>query len=398
MIPRVHIRSGRDKSMQRHHPWIFSGAIAAVDGSPTSGETVAVVLPDGRLAGYGAISPRSQIVVRVWSFLPADKVDETFFFTRLTRCLQSRAALIATAGEQHGACRLVNAESDGLPGLIVDRYGPFLVCQFLSCGAEHWKEAIVAALRSLIPHAGIYERSESAVRRKEGLPPRSGLLYGEKPPPLVEIREGACRYAVDLRLGHKTGFYLDQRDGRSAVQKLATGREMLNVFAYTGGFGVAALHGGARIVTNLEASADVLTLAEHNFALNAFAPRQVENLRGDAFTLLRGLSETERRFDLVVLDPPKFAESQSQVPSACRGYKDINRLGFKLLRPSGLLVTFSCSGHIAADLFQKIVADAALDAKREARIIGRLGQPADHPVALPFPEGSYLKGLVCEVT
>jgi 23S rRNA (cytosine1962-C5)-methyltransferase len=394
---RVTIRPGREASLQRRHPWIFSGAIGALEGTPEPGETVAVHLPDGRLAGHGAFSPRSQITVRIWSFAPRETVDEAFFQRRLARCLHARTPLAAIARGEVGALRLVNAESDGLPGLIVDRYGPFVVCQFLSCGAERWRGAIVAALRDLLPGTAIFERSDAAVRGKEGLPPRCGPLHGEPPPPLVEIREGDCRFLVDLHRGHKTGFYLDQRNSRAAVGRIAAGRQVLNAFAYSGGFGVAALCGGAQRVLNLEASAQVLELARHNFNLNGCDPAQAECLQGDAFVQLRRLAAGERRFDLVVLDPPKFAASRAQVPAAARGYKEINRLGFSLLAPGGLLATFSCSGHMQPELFQKIVADAALDAGRQGRIVARPTPPPDHPVALAFPEGHYLKGLICEV-
>jgi 23S rRNA (cytosine1962-C5)-methyltransferase len=300
------------------------------------------------------------------------------------------------------AYRLVNAESDGLPGLIVDRYGPYLVCQFLAAGAERWKSEIVSALADLAgatigPLAGIYERSDVDVRAKEGLPLSAGPLWGEPPPEIVTIQEHGCCFQVQIAAGHKTGFYLDQRENRALLARYSAGTEVLNGFAYTGGFGVWALRGGARHVTNVDTSGAALALAAANAALNGFEPAQTENVEGDVFQVLRRYRDAGRAFDLIVLDPPKFAETRSQVERAARGYKDINLLAFKLLRPGGVLFTYSCSGLVSPDLFQKIVAGAALDAGREAQIVRRLSQGPDHPVALSFPEGEYLKGLVCLV-
>jgi 23S rRNA (cytosine1962-C5)-methyltransferase len=295
------------------------------------------------------------------------------------------------------ACRLVNSESDDIPGLIVDRYGDFLVCQFLAAGTEFWKQTIVKQLAELIPNKGIYERSDVAVREKEGLPELIGVLSGQEPPEFVEIREGQYRFMVDIRHGHKTGFYLDQRDNRAFVAEYAGSSEVLNCFSYTGGFTVAALMGGAANVTNIESSADALQLGLRNVKLNGLDIAKVKNMEGDVFTIMRQYRDSDRRFDAVILDPPKFAGSRGQLMRACRGYKDINLLAIKLLRPGGLLFTFSCSGLVDKDLFQKIVADASLDAGREAQIIRWLSQATDHPTALNFPEGSYLKGLVCRV-
>jgi 23S rRNA (cytosine1962-C5)-methyltransferase len=404
----VTLKPGREKSLLRRHPWIFSGAIEKVEGDPASGETVEVRAADGTPIAAGAYSPQSQIAVRVWTFDPAESVSPLFFRARLTRAFNARQSLISnlelpaspslvTRHASLSAYRLVNAESDGLPGLIVDRYGEYLVCQFLSAGAEYWKREIVALLADLLPYAGIYERSDVDVREKEGLAPATGVLAGSLPPDLIEIDEYACRFAVDVRGGHKTGFYLDQRDNRALVAEYAEGREVLNCFAYTGAFGAWALKGGAIKVTNVESSAAALDLARHHVELNGLDLAKVENVGGDVFHVLRQYRDARRQFDLIVLDPPKFAESRSQVEKASRGYKDINLLAFKLLRPGGVLFTFSCSGLITPDLFQKIVAGAALDAGRDAQIVWRMTQAPDHPVALNFPEGEYLKGLVCTV-
>jgi 23S rRNA (cytosine1962-C5)-methyltransferase len=407
-MPNVILKPGREKSLQRRHPWIFSGAIAGIEGNPGVGETVEVDAADGTRLALGAYSPHSQIAVRIWTFDPTESISPPFFRARLTRAFAAREVSLHASSRSipvgrptpHAltAYRLVNAESDGLPGLIVDRYGDFLVCQFLSAGAEYWKREIVALLADLLPYAGIYERSDVDVREKEGLAPATGVLAGSPPPDLVEIDESGCRFAVDVRGGHKTGFYLDQRDNRVPLAEYAGGREVLNCFAYTGAFGVWALKGGAVKVTNVESSAAALDLARRNVELNGLDASRVENFAGDVFHVLRQYRDARREFDLVLLDPPKFAESRSQVEKASRGYKDINLLAFKLLRPGGLLFTFSCSGLVTPDLFQKIVAGAALDAGREAQIVRRLTQAPDHPVALNFPEGEYLKGLVCRVS
>jgi 23S rRNA (cytosine1962-C5)-methyltransferase len=387
------IKSDRAKALLRRHPWVFSGAISRVEGNPVSGDSVVVRTDDGRVLGVGAYSPESQIRARMWSFDPQASVDEAFFADRLRGAIDAREAE-RVRGE--GGCgRLVNAESDGLPGLVVDRYGEYLVCQFQSAGAERWKPVIVGQLRSLLPCRGIYERSEPESRRKEGLAASEGLLAGELPPDTIEVAEGPQRYLVDIRGGHKTGFYLDQHVNRSRVASHAAGRDVLNCFAYTGAFAVAALAGGAASVTNVESSAAALALGRRNLALNGLDGQAVDDVEGDVFKVLRGYRDARRTFDLVVLDPPKFADARAHVNRAARGYKDINLLALKLLRPGGLLVTFSCSGLIGRELFQKIVADAAVDAGRDVQILEWLSQAPDHPVGLGFPEGAYLKGLIC---
>lgn len=391
----ITLKPGREKSLRRQHPWIFSGAIAEVEAGTSAGETVEVYAADGEWLARGAYSPQSQITVRIWTYSAEESITPEFFQHRLQRAIQARARVFADSSSN--AYRMVNAESDGLPGVIVDQYAEFLVCQFLSAGAEHWKQAIVAQLNHLIPNAGIYERSDADVRQKEGLPPCVGVLSGQMPPEFVEIRESNLRFLVDIRAGQKTGFYLDQRDNRATVADYAKNAEALNCFAYTGGFGVYALHAGASRVTNIESSAVSLEIAKRHFEMNGLDMNNVELVTGDVFQMLRKYRDARRTFDLIVLDPPKFAESRSQIDSASRGYKDINLLAFKLLRPGGVLFTCSCSGLMTPDLFQKIVADAALDAQREAQILRRLMQAADHPTLLSFPEGAYLKGLICQV-
>ncbi len=394
-MKRVILKPGRDKSLHRRHPWIFSGAIDRVDAAAAAGETVSVVAADGSPLASGAISPQSQIRVRVWSFDPAEEIDPQFFARRLRRALQARRLLFSD--HEPFARRLVNSESDGLPGLIVDRYADHLVCQFLSAGAEYWKGELVRQLADLIPVAGIYERSEGENRQKEGLPQSVGVLAGTAPPESIEIREGTLRLLVDVRRGHKTGCYLDQRQNRARVASFSPGADVLNCFAYTGGFGLQALAAGARSLVNVETSPDALVLLQRQLALNGLDADAVENIAADVFQVLRSLRDARRQFDLIILDPPKFAGSVHRVNKAARGYKDINLLAIKLIRPGGVLVTFSCSGHVDAALFRKIVAGAALDAGRDVLVLEHLEQAPDHAVALNFPEAAYLKGMACRV-
>jgi len=389
------LKPGREKSLLRHHPWVFSGAIERIEGDPQTGETVQILTDKRDFLALGAYSPSSQIRVRIWTFQQGQTIDSSFFHARMHKAIQWRAEYL-TAPE--GACRLINAESDGLPGLVVDRYGDFLVCQFLSAGSESWKDEITLHLQRILSPRGIYERSDVDVRLKEGLEPRAGALRGESPPELLLIEEGPCRFLVDVRRGHKTGFYLDQRDNRQALEDYAQGRSVLNCFAYTGGFGIWALKGGAGHVTHVESSASAVELSVRNGTVNGLDPGRVDHLQGDAFQVLRELRNATRTFDLIVLDPPKFVDSRSQMLRGARGYKDINLLAFKLLKPGGILFTFSCSGLVTPDLFQKIVSDAALDAGREAQILRILSQGPDHPTSLSFPEGTYLKGFVCRAS
>jgi len=392
MLPTITLKRGRESSLLRRHPWVFSGAIEKVSSGLKRGETIHVLRHDGAYLATAAYSPESQIRARVWAFDPKVIIDRKFFQQKLNDALQLRHSLLP-AGTS--AYRWVNAESDGLPGLVVDKYGDYCVVQYLSAGCDYWKETINALIVELMPCKGLYERSDVDVRKKEGLLPESGVVFGEQPPQYIEIQEHDLRFYVDIVKGHKTGFYLDQRDNRALVAHYAADKTWLNCFAYTGGFGLAALKAGATTVTQIEASADAAALMEQHIALNELPAAKHRIIVGDVFKQLRAFREQGIKFDAIVLDPPKFAESKQQLPGACRGYKDINLLAFQLLNPGGLLFTFSCSGLLSAELFQKIVADAALDAGREARLIHRLYQGVDHPLALPYPEGLYLKGLVC---
>ena len=387
------LKHGRDKNVRAHHPWVFSGAVDKVKGKLHAGDTVEVRTASGDSLGVGAWSPESQIQVRMWSFT-AENIDRDFFRGRVQQALAYRQQLGIT--ERNSGYRLINAESDGLPGVVVDVFGEWLIMQALTTGADFWKHVIAEVLLEVIPAKGVYERSDVDVRKKEGMATVVGVLQGDTPPAFIDILEEGRHYRVDVINGHKTGFYLDQRDNRSLLQQYAAGKTVLNCFSYTGGFSIAALHGGATHATNIDASQPALDLAAQTATLNGFAPERMENIGGDVFKLLRDYRNEGRQFDIVVLDPPKFAENRNQLEKAARGYKDINLLGFKLLRPGGLLFTYSCSGLMESNLFQKIVADAAVDAGCDARILRKLDQATDHPTRLAFPEGYYLKGLVCQ--
>ncbi len=393
----VVIKKGRDYSIKRRHPWVFSGAVERAAPDLTRGETVRVVSAEGEPLGCGAWSEASQIRVRMWTCDPAEAVDAAFFERRIAAAITLRTDLGVLRGDDN-ALRWVNSESDGLPGLVVDQYGDFVVCQFTAAGVERWKGEITGALARLLPTCeGLYERSDADIRVREGLEPVAGVLRGAAPPDQIVIRENGCRYGVDVKCGHKTGFYLDQRINRVRVASVAAGREVLNAFAYSGGFGVAAGVAGAAQVTHVDLSEPSLDLARANTALNGIAEAKAEFITGDVFQVLRRFRDSRRAFDLIVLDPPKFVESKGQLMAGCRGYKDINLLGMKLLRPGGILATFSCSGLVTPDLFHKVVADAAVDAGRRVQVIERVQQGPDHPEDVCFPEGLYLKGLVCRV-
>jgi 23S rRNA (cytosine1962-C5)-methyltransferase len=391
--PLLILKPGREKSVLRRHPWIFSGAVAHLEGNPASGATVDVKSSDGKFLGRAAYSPSSQIRARLWTFDPSEQVDADFFRRRLLASLDLRQALCLQ--DQTNAFRLVNAESDSLPGLIVDRYADMLVLQSLTAGSEYWKDTLADLLLELTGLQDIYERSDADVRTLEGLPGRVGSLRGGMPLSPISILENNLKFNVNIETGHKTGFYLDQRLNRLRVRTLVQGKDVLDCFCYTGGFTINALAGGAKSVLSVDASADALALCSQNVALNSSLESHHSALEGDVFQLLRKFRDEGRSFDLIILDPPKFAPTAAQAEKAARGYKDINLLAFKLLRPGGLLFTFSCSGGVDAALFQKIVASAALDAGVEAQIVEHLAQSPDHPVALNFPEGAYLKGLVC---
>jgi 23S rRNA (cytosine1962-C5)-methyltransferase len=395
-MPTLTLKPGKEKSLLRRHPWIYDSAIARVEGRPALGATVVVQDADGRFLARAAYSPESMIRARAWSFDANEPIDHAFFKRRLQRAYAYRQAAVRDTG----AVRLVFGESDGLPGLIVDHYrsahAPHveqLVCQFMAAGVEAWKSAIVQALVAITGCPNVYERSDVSIRAREGLEQVTGLLAGAEPPQTLVVDESGVLYHVDVRLGHKTGFYVDQRDSRLLIQRHAAGRAVLNCFCYTGGFSLAALKGGAASVVSIDSSGEALATAQRNVELNGFDTARAEWRDADAFAALRGLAENGAQFDLIVLDPPKFAGSKAHVERAARAYKDINLTGMKLLKPGGYLATYSCSGAIDPELFQKIVAGAATDAGVDMRVLQRLGAGVDHPMLLAFPEGEYLKGL-----
>jgi 23S rRNA (cytosine1962-C5)-methyltransferase len=392
-MPALILKAGREKSLLRRHPWIFSGAIQQVDGEPVSGGTVDLLSSNRQFLARASYSPTSQIRARVWTFLPNEPVDAEFFRRKIRAAIETRQRL--GIASQPNAFRLVYAESDGIPGLIVDRYGEVLVLQSLTAGSEFWKETLADLLLEETGLSTIYERSDADVRELEGLGPKVGLLRGNLSSLVFPITEHNRQFNVNLESGHKSGFYLDQRSNRLRVGELANGKDVLDCFCYTGGFTINALDGGAKSVLSIDSSAEALILAKQNIELNNLPVEKTNFVEGDVFQLLRKFRDENRSFDMIILDPPKFAPTAAQVERAARAYKDINLLAFKLLRPGGILVTFSCSGGVEAGLFQKIIAGAALDAGVDAQIVEHLSQGPDHPVLLHFPEGAYLKGLIC---
>ncbi|MDD4929272.1 MAG: class I SAM-dependent methyltransferase [Gallionella sp.] len=386
------LREGREKSLLRRHPWVFSGAVERIDGAPVSGQTLPVLDSGGKFIAWAAYNASSQITARIWSWNQDEAIDADFFRRRISAAVAGRAGLERASS----GMRLVHAESDGLPGLIVDQYGDVLVMQIGSVGAEHWRETFADILQSLCSPACIYERSDSDSRTLEGLELRCGVLRGTLPE-TVEVIEHGLHFGVDVAEGQKTGFYLDQRDNRALTETMSSGRDVLNCFCYTGGFSLYALRGGAKSVLSMDASSDALRIARDNLTRNGLNESRAEWQEADVFQALRKLRDQGRSFDMIILDPPKFAPTAAFAEKAARGYKDINLLGFKLLRPGGLLFTYSCSGGINEELFQKIIAGAALDAGVDAQIIHHLHASPDHPVLLSFPEGAYLKGLALRV-
>ena len=390
----LRLNKGRERSVLNGHPWIFSGAVKELRQVTKNGQPVRVMSFEDQFLGMASVSLQSQIRARMWS-KKDESIDELFFQEKIQAAVERRKSLLIP--ETTDAYRLINAESDELPGVIIDKYADTLVCQFLSAGAEFFREEIIRELKTRFEPKAIFERSDSESRLKEGLEKRSGLLYGSADGDDVVITENGLKYLVNVAEGHKTGFYLDQRENRKILSGFTLDAEVLNCFSYTGGFGISALAGGAKMITNIDTSARALELAGQNTVLNGFDAEKSVNITGDVFVEMRTFRDRGLSFDVVVLDPPKFAESVSQIGKAARGYKDINLLAMKLIRPGGLLFTFSCSGHMSPELFRKVVSDAAIDAGRMVQIVQFLQQSDDHPVALHFPEGLYLKGFVCRV-
>jgi len=386
---RVDLKPGRDFAPRAGHPWIFSGAIARIEDGAAAGAIADVYGADGRLLGRGTWSPKTSIAIRMLT-RGDEPVDAAFVRRRLAAALRWRESVRGS-----NAARLVNGEGDRLPGVVVDRYGDFLVAQFLTAGAERLKPWVIEALEALCAPRGIFERSEGNVRRAEGLAPSTGVLAGAEPPPDVIIEESGRRHRVDVRGGQKTGFFLDQRPNRDLVAMLADGRRVLNLFAYTGAFAIAAAQGGAAHVTSVESSAAAILHAEESWFLNGYDPDRGTFVRDDVFTFLRGDLPS---FDLVILDPPPFARRRTEHDRALAGYKDVNLQAFRQTDRDALVMTFSCSQHVDADAFHDAVTAAAADAKRECQLLARLGPGLDHPQALAHAQGRYLKGLLLRVT
>lgn len=393
-LPIITIAPEREKPVRNRHPWIFSGAIKKMDGKPDAGGIVEIRATDGRFLARGYYNEHSQIRARLLTWDEEETITDTWWRIRLAKSIASRSQYFDRGDK--AAFRLINAESDFLPGLIVDKYGDYLVLQALTLGIDIRKHMIAETLAGLVKAKGVYERSDSDARHLEGLQNVQGVLWGEEPPQHIEIEEGGVKLLIDVRTGHKTGSYLDQAENRAFVGELVKRTEaqsVLNVFCYTGGFGVHAAHHGAQ-TTNIDSSSEALDLAEQNYDLNGLDGAMVE---GDAFAFLRAEIEAGKQYDIIVLDPPKFAKSKQNIDRAARGYKDINLHAFRLIKSGGYLVTFSCSGAIDADLFQKIVFGAIADSGRTGQIVRWLSAGEDHPVAITFPEGAYLKGLVVRV-
>ena len=389
----LRLKPKRDKPVRNRHPWIFSGAIQRVDGNPMHGDLVAVESHKGEFLATAYYNVNSQIRGRILSWQDTE-LDAEWWRDKIRSAVYRRQLLDINAS----AVRLINGEADQIPGLIVDRYGDYLVMQCLTWGIDRRKQMLAEILAQEFRPKAIIERSDADVRRKEGLMREKGVLLGEEPPAELIVQENGIQFGVNLLHGHKTGLYLDQRRNREIVGGFSAEKEILNVFSYTGGFGVYAAQAGAKSVINIDSSVSALEQAERNFALNGFEDEsRYEFIAANAFDLLRHYRDSGQQFDIIVLDPPKFAHSPRDVDKASRGYKDLNWLAMKLLRPNGLLATFSCSGSISAELFQKIVFGAAVDAQRNAQLIQPLAQASDHPTLLTFPESFYLKGLLCRV-
>lgn len=386
-LPRLFLKPGREKSLLRRHPWVFSGAVERIECDVEPGAEVLVADARGKVLAVAGYSPASQIAARVWSFDPDERIDAAFFRKRIAAALDYRRTLGLM--EVDGGCRLLFSEGDALPGVVADRYGEYAVVQFLSAPAERHRELVADELMAA-GMKGIFERSDASIRRKEDLPERSGAMRGAEPPAEIVVAEAGDKFAVDVRHGQKTGFYFDLRDVRQVVRGLARWRRVLNAFSYTGAFGVAALKAGAKSVLDIDSSRPALRAAARNYELNDLP--QSECVCADVFEELRGRVAANEKYDLVILDPPKLVASQRDLVRGCRAYQDLARLGFQLAARGGFVLNLSCSGLMTPELLEKVTASAALEAGVSARLAGTVRQAADHPVALEVPEGSYLKG------
>jgi len=390
VLPRIILKKGKERPLLRGHPWVFSGAVAKIEGEVSPGDIGEVYSKDGHFLGRGHLNPRSQIIVRILT-PKKEELGGNFFRERISRAVDLREELLKG---KTNAYRVINGEGDSLPGLIVDRYRETLVLQCLTAGMERIKEILTESLVKELHPQNLYERSDVATRSEEGLTESRGLLYGKNIPEFIEIEEYGCRFRANVKKGQKTGFYLDQRGNRFLLKGLSEGKKILDCFCYTGAFSIHGGSGGAREITLIDSSEEALAMAEDHFDLNQCMKIPHQCIRGDVFEVMRSL---EGGYDIIILDPPPFAKKKGNLPSASRGYKDLNLWAFRLLNRRGLLLTFSCSHHMNWDLFQKIVFSAALDSGKSIQLLGRMGHPWDHPIHLSHPEGEYLRGLICRV-
>lgn len=389
-FPRIILKSGKEKSLLRGHPWVFSGAVAKIEGEVSPGDIGEVYSHEGHFLSLGHFNPRSQIIVRILTFR-REEVGENFFRERVSKAVQLRKELFKG---RTNAYRVINGEGDSLPGLIVDRYQETLVLQCLTAGMERIKAIVMESLVKEFHPQALYERSDAATRKEEGLTERRGLLYGKEVPEFIEIEEYGCHFKVNVKKGHKTGFYLDQRENRFLLEGLSEGKKILDCFSYTGAFSIHGGSGNAKEITLVDFSEEALAMAEEHFDLNQLRKIPHRTIRGDVFEVMRNL---KGGYDIIILDPPPFAKKKGNLLSASRGYKELNLWALRLLNRKGLLLTFSCSHHMNWDLFQKIVFSSALDSDRTIQLLGRMGHPWDHPIHLSHPEGEYLRGLICRV-
>ena len=391
----VFLKKGKEKAVLQRHPWVFSGAIERVKGKPENGEIVKTLNSKGEFLAYGFYNNQSRVAVRLLEWNDAVFIDEKWWRERIATAVNNRKGVL---NEQTNTCRLIFSEADFLPGLIVDKYADHLSVQILTSGMEKVKEVWIDELQKLLQPKSIFDRSDATSRSHEGLEASFGLLYGENPPDFVEVKENGIRYEVSIAEGQKSGFYCDQRDNRRLIAAHASGKKVLDCFAYTGGFSLNCLQQGAALVTSVDSSALAMETLQKNIKLNNFDAKRSIAIQSDVNKQLRKFREEEEKFDLIILDPPKYAPSRSALDRASRAYKDLNRLAMLLLNKGGLLATYSCSGAMDMPTFKQILAWAALDAYKEVQFIGQLVQPEDHPIRSSFPEGEYLKGLLCRVS
>ena len=391
----VILNKGKEKAALQRHPWIFSGAINKVQGAPLNGEVVKVLAADKSFLAYGYYNSQSRVAVRLLEWEESNTIDTDWYRHKLRQSIAARAHVLKN--DDTNTCRLVFSEADYLPGLIVDKYAGFLSLQILSAGIETVKEDIITILRAELNPAGIFDKSDATARSHENLELSQGLLWGESPPEFIEVKENGVRYHINIADGQKSGFYCDQRDNREILAAYTQEKEVLDCFCYSGGFTLNSLKNGAKHVTSVDSSALAIETLKHNLGLNGFTEDQQTSIQSDVNKQLRAFKEDGKKFDVIILDPPKYAPSRSALDRAARAYKDLNRLGMLLLNPGGMMATYSCSGAVDLETFKQIIAWAALDAGKEVQIIRQFHQPEDHPVRISFPEGEYLKGLLIRV-